>query len=97
MSVTADSADEAIRRNADLIGSTQEVLVERFNPSTSQWVGHTSQNRTLNFTHPAAGTDSLAGSYVNVRVTRSGPNSLVGESCPADYTNGKGTTWQKSK
>ncbi|MCP5118965.1 MAG: MiaB/RimO family radical SAM methylthiotransferase, partial [bacterium] len=76
-----------IRRNSDLIGATQEVLVERFNPATGQWVGHTSQNRTLNFAHPNDGPDSLAGSYINVRVTRSGPNSLVGECCPAEYTN----------
>jgi hypothetical protein len=32
----------------------------------------------LNFTHPAP--DGLAGQYLPVRVTRSGPNSLVGES-----------------
>jgi tRNA-2-methylthio-N6-dimethylallyladenosine synthase len=68
-----------IRRNAELIGSVQEVLVEGRNQALGQWIGRTSQNRTLNFTHGEAG-DSLIGKYLNVLVTRSGPNSLVGES-----------------
>jgi tRNA-2-methylthio-N6-dimethylallyladenosine synthase len=67
-----------IRRNAELIGGIQEVLVEGRNHALGQWIGRTSCNRTLNFTHPAA--DGLAGQYLPVRVTRSGPNSLVGES-----------------
>src|SRR6516164_4870609 len=66
-----------IRRNAELVGSIQEVLVEGRNPSMGQWIGRTSDNRTLNFTHPA--TDGLLGRYLDVRVTRSGPNSLTGE------------------
>jgi tRNA-2-methylthio-N6-dimethylallyladenosine synthase len=69
-----------IRRNADLIGSVEEVLVEGRNPSLNQWIGRTSQNRTLNFTHPGAEATSLVGTYLPVRVTRAGPNSLVGES-----------------
>jgi tRNA-2-methylthio-N6-dimethylallyladenosine synthase len=67
-----------IRRNAELIGGIQEVLVEGRNHALGQWIGRTSCNRTLNFTHPAP--DGLAGQYLPVRVTRSGPNSLVGES-----------------
>jgi tRNA-2-methylthio-N6-dimethylallyladenosine synthase len=66
-----------IRRNAELIGTTQEVLVEGRHESLGQWIGRTSTNRTLNFTHPAA--DGLVGKYLPVQVTRSGPNSLVGE------------------
>jgi tRNA-2-methylthio-N6-dimethylallyladenosine synthase len=67
-----------IRRNAELIGSTQEVLVEGRNVATSQWIGRTSTNRTLNFIDPRE--QGLEGKYLSVRVTRSGPNSLVGES-----------------
>jgi tRNA-2-methylthio-N6-dimethylallyladenosine synthase len=66
-----------IRRNAELVGSTREVLVEGRNASMGQWIGRTSDNRTLNFTHPK--TDGLLGRYLEVRVTRSGPNSLAGE------------------
>jgi tRNA-2-methylthio-N6-dimethylallyladenosine synthase len=66
-----------IRRNAELIGTVQEVMVEGRNHALGQWIGRTSENRTLNFTHPAA--EGLAGLYMPVRVTRSGPNSLVGE------------------
>ena len=69
-----------IRRNAELIGSVKEVLVEGRHASLGQWIGRTSDNRTLNFTHPESGTSDLIGRYVPVRVTRSGPNSLVGES-----------------
>lgn len=70
-----------IRRNAALVGSVEEVLVEGRNQSLGQWIGRTSQNRTLNFTHPGLDGGSLLGTYLNVRVTRSGPNSLVGEAC----------------
>jgi tRNA-2-methylthio-N6-dimethylallyladenosine synthase len=69
-----------IRRNAELIGAIREVLVEGRNHALGQWIGRTSDNRTLNFTHTAADGESLEGKYLPVRVTRSGPNSLVGES-----------------
>jgi tRNA-2-methylthio-N6-dimethylallyladenosine synthase len=67
-----------IRRNANYVGEIHEVMVEGFNQATGQWIGRTSQNKTLNFSHPGAGT--LTGRYLPVRVTRAGPNSLVGES-----------------
>jgi tRNA-2-methylthio-N6-dimethylallyladenosine synthase len=67
-----------IRRNAELIGSVQEVLVEGRNQALGQWIGRTSSNRTLNFTDSRS--DGVVGKYLPVRVTRSGPNSLVGES-----------------
>jgi tRNA-2-methylthio-N6-dimethylallyladenosine synthase len=69
-----------IRRNAALIGAVREVLVEGRHQALGQWIGRTSDNRTLNFTHPEANGDTLVGRYLPVRVTRSGPNSLVGES-----------------
>jgi tRNA-2-methylthio-N6-dimethylallyladenosine synthase len=69
-----------IRRNAELIGRTEEVLVEGRNQALGQWIGRTSSNRTLNFTHPETDANSMVGRYLPVRVTRSGPNSLVGES-----------------
>jgi tRNA-2-methylthio-N6-dimethylallyladenosine synthase len=69
-----------IRRNSEAIGSVQEVLVEGRNQSLGQWIGRTSQNRTLNFAHAEGGYENLIGRYLPVRVTRAGPNSLVGES-----------------
>jgi tRNA-2-methylthio-N6-dimethylallyladenosine synthase len=69
-----------IRRNTDLIGTVEEVLVEGRHEALGQWIGRTSQNRTLNFTHPDGDGASLLGQYMHVRVTRSGPNSLAGES-----------------
>jgi tRNA-2-methylthio-N6-dimethylallyladenosine synthase len=69
-----------IRRNSELIGQVEEVLVEGRNHALGQWIGRTSQNRTLNFTHPGDESAGLIGKYLDVRVTRSGPNSLVGES-----------------
>ena len=67
-----------IRRNAAYVGAVEECLVEGFNHATGQWIGRTSQNKTLNFLRPGADED-LAGRYVQVRVTRAGPNSLAGE------------------
>jgi tRNA-2-methylthio-N6-dimethylallyladenosine synthase len=69
-----------IRRNAEAIGTEQEVLVEGRNAALGQWIGRTSQNRTLNFTHAGTAEESLIGTYLPVRVTRAGPNSLAGES-----------------
>jgi tRNA-2-methylthio-N6-dimethylallyladenosine synthase len=69
-----------IRRNAAAIGVVQEVLVEGRNHALGQWIGRTSQNRTLNFSADGAGGENLIGQYLDVRVTRAGPNSLVGES-----------------
>jgi tRNA-2-methylthio-N6-dimethylallyladenosine synthase len=67
-----------IRLNENCMGRVEEVLVEGFNKNTGQWIGKTSQFRTLNFTHSSE--ENLAGQYWMVRVTRSGPNSLAGES-----------------
>ena len=52
-------------------------IIENGSPHREQVIGRTSQNKTLNFSHPSA--DGLLGQYLPVRVTRSGPNSLVGE------------------
>jgi tRNA-2-methylthio-N6-dimethylallyladenosine synthase len=43
-----------VRRNAAYLGSIEECLVEGFNKATGQWIGRTSQNKTLNFLEPAA-------------------------------------------
>lgn len=59
------------------VGATVEVMVEAYNDARSQWIGRTSQNKTLNFT--AQDGALRVGSYVPVTVTRSFPNSLVGE------------------
>jgi tRNA-2-methylthio-N6-dimethylallyladenosine synthase len=67
-----------VRRNAAYVGTVQEVLVEGFNKATGQWIGRTSQHKTLNFIRPAAEAN-LLGQYLPVMVTRSGPNSLAGE------------------
>jgi tRNA-2-methylthio-N6-dimethylallyladenosine synthase len=66
-----------IRRNAAYVGAVEECLVEGFNQATGQWIGRTSQNKTLNFL--SRGEEDLRGRYVEARVTRAGPNSLAGE------------------
>ncbi len=68
-----------IRRNSEYIGTVQEVMVEGWNKSTSQWIGRTSQNKTLNFATAQPLEEPLVGKYLPVRVLRAGPNSLVGE------------------
>jgi tRNA-2-methylthio-N6-dimethylallyladenosine synthase len=60
------------------IGRVCEVMVEGKNDARGQIVGRTSQNITLNFT-AAEKQFPAVGSYVNVLVTRSFPNSLVGQ------------------
>ena len=65
-----------IESNEALVGQTHEVLVDAHHPARDQWAGRTTGNRIINFSSPRP---SLLGQYLSVKVTRSGPNSLVGE------------------
>jgi len=65
-----------MRQNAELVGEFEELLVEGRYESTGQWVGRTTRNRNLTFVSPRT---NLAGTYVDVRITRAGPSSLAGE------------------
>ncbi len=60
------------------LGQTMEVMVEGANPARGQISGRSSQNKPVNFTtsHPIA---PAPGSYVQVKITNTYPNSLVGE------------------
>ena len=72
-----------ILKNSELVGVIEETFVEGYNQATGQWIGRTTQNRTLNFMHPQCACPqegaTLVGSFQNVQVTRAGPNSLAGE------------------
>ena len=72
-----------LRRNAVYIGKEQQVHVEGFNLATGQWIGRTTQNKTLNFHAPVLPapqeSKTLVGQYLDVLVTRAGPHSLAGE------------------
>jgi tRNA-2-methylthio-N6-dimethylallyladenosine synthase len=63
-------------RNAELAGQTFEVLVSGKSRRENQWTGYTTSHRMINF---ASQERALLGTYVQVRVTGAGPNSLVGE------------------
>lgn len=67
-----------IRRNSERIGAIEQVHVEGRHQALGQWIGRTEHNQTLNFS--GRDNEALLGTYVPVRVTRAGPNSLVGES-----------------
>jgi tRNA-2-methylthio-N6-dimethylallyladenosine synthase len=60
------------------VGQDVQVMVEGFNEARGQVIGRSSQNKTVNF---ATGSPirPAVGSYVNVRITKATPNSLVGE------------------
>ena len=75
-----------MRRNAPYVGTVEEVHVEGYNSATGQWIGRTSQHKTLNFIDlslpaPLDGR-TLLGCYTDVLITRAGPNSLAGENVP---------------
>jgi len=64
------------------IGEIAEVMVEGNNTARGQVSGRSSQNKVVNFTvdspiFPAPGT------YMDVRITQSFPNSLLGEAVVA--------------
>ena len=60
--------------------------VEGYNRATNQWIGRTTQNKTLNFYDASLPAPeearTLTGQYLDVLVTRAGPNSLAGERSP---------------
>jgi tRNA-2-methylthio-N6-dimethylallyladenosine synthase len=64
------------QRNAVLVGTAFDVLVSGKSRRDNQWSGHTSCHRVVNF---ASQQQNLLGTYVQVLVTSTGPNSLMGE------------------
>ena len=68
----------SMRRNARHLGQILEVVVEGYNETRGQWIGRTSQNKVMNFLVPAM-ANLKPGNYVQVQVTHTFPNSLLGE------------------
>jgi tRNA-2-methylthio-N6-dimethylallyladenosine synthase len=66
------------RRNQRHLGQVVEVMVEGKNEARGQWIGRTSQNKTMNFKTPE-GIIPNTGSYVSIKATVCLPNSLAGE------------------
>ncbi len=60
------------------VGQVMELMVEGHNRQRGQVVGRSTQNKTVNFTTTSPILPAT-GSYVQVRVTQSFPNSLLGE------------------
>jgi tRNA-2-methylthio-N6-dimethylallyladenosine synthase len=61
------------------LGQVLEVMVEGSNPAKAQIIGRSSQNKPVNFTcsQPIV---PAPGSYLQVKITATHPNSLAGES-----------------
>ena len=77
LSILNDRQREIQRTNYQRhLDQTLEVMVEGYNSARGQVVGRSSQNKTVNFT---CDDTPAIGSYVDVRVTKIFPNSLVGE------------------
>jgi len=80
LQVLLDRQREIQRINyAKHLGQVMEVMVEGRNEARGQISARSSQNKPVNFTwpHPIA---PAPGSYLQVRITATHPNSLVGES-----------------
>ena len=60
------------------VGEILEVMVEGRNEARGQWIGRTTHNKVLNFSAPGHLRPGI-GSYQDVRVTATFPNSLLGE------------------
>jgi tRNA-2-methylthio-N6-dimethylallyladenosine synthase len=60
------------------VGQVLEVMVEGKNAARGQFIGRTSQNKTLNFVLNDK-PEPIVGNYVPVLVTQAFPNSLLGE------------------
>jgi len=66
------------RGNQRHLGEIVEVMVEGKNEARGQWIGRTSQNKTMNFNTPEGLVPDI-GSYVSIKATVCLPNSLAGE------------------
>ena len=77
--LNAKQREIQIVRFGSHLGEKIEVMVEGSNVARSQLIGRTSQNKTLNFTVPVGAAAPALGGYAQVLVTRTLPNSLVGE------------------
>ena len=60
------------------LGQTLDVMVEGYNQTRNQVVGRSSQNKTVNFTTAQPILPAI-GNYLNVHITQTLPNCLVGE------------------
>jgi tRNA-2-methylthio-N6-dimethylallyladenosine synthase len=79
LQVIIERQREVQRRSyARHLGQVVEVMIESHNLSRAQVVGRSSQNKTVNFTvlQPIL---PAVGSYAQVRITQTFPNSLAGE------------------
>jgi tRNA-2-methylthio-N6-dimethylallyladenosine synthase len=79
LQVLLDRQREIQRSNyAKHLGQVMEVMVEGNNPTRGQIAGRSSQNKPVNFVcaQPIA---PAPGTYLQVRITGTHPNSLVGE------------------
>jgi tRNA-2-methylthio-N6-dimethylallyladenosine synthase len=63
---------------ANHLGQVLEVMVEGINLAREQIIGRSSQNKPVNFTCAQPITPAL-GSYLQVKITATHPNSLAGE------------------
>src|SRR5580658_1076087 len=79
LQVLLDRQREIQRINYDRhLGEIMEVMVEGTNPARGQITGRSSQNKPVNFTWSGL-IAPAPGSYHQVRITKTFPNSLVGE------------------
>ncbi|HVC45796.1 MAG TPA: tRNA (N6-isopentenyl adenosine(37)-C2)-methylthiotransferase MiaB [Terracidiphilus sp.] len=79
LQVLLDRQREIQRANYNKhLGEVMEVMVEGTNPARGQINGRSSQNKPVNFTLAQA-IAPAPGSYLQVRITGTFPNSLVGE------------------
>jgi tRNA-2-methylthio-N6-dimethylallyladenosine synthase len=60
------------------LGEVLEVMVETTSSARGQIAGRSSQNKPVNFT-TSQPISPAPGSYMQVRITRTFPNSLLGE------------------
>jgi len=79
LQVLLDRQREIQRVNYDKhLGEIMEVMVEGMVPARGQIAGRSSQNKPVNFTSGEL-IAPAPGSYAQVRITKTFPNSLVGE------------------
>jgi tRNA-2-methylthio-N6-dimethylallyladenosine synthase len=79
LQILLDRQREVQRKSyARHLGQVMEVMVEGHNHTRDQVIGRSSQNKTVNFTTSQPIMPAM-GNYLQVKITQTFPNSLVGE------------------
>ncbi len=78
-------------KNKKLEGTVEEVLVESYSQKDKVWMGRTGTNKIVHFTGLSAfNEEKIIGEFVNIKIIKANPFSLMGEQTRTPCTEESG-------